>query len=133
MKERIENFQEEKEHEIKPVDCLVVLGRGGEKVKTPEGEVWKPTRYIQELDEKGFRTGVRKLAIGKEDTRTWVAGGTANTIAGIEVFEKLKEMETPPKLLIISAGRPAYLEKEPKGFSEGVVMKEIYDRKLGTD
>lgn len=120
------------QQKIAPAECVVVSGRGIEKVKikTPDGfgEIWKPVGYVQKLDEKNMRTGKRKKNIAKEDKQTWLAGGTATTIAGIEMFEELKG--TKPKLLIIAAGRPAYLENEPEGFSEGTIMKRILDRKV---
>lgn len=130
--------QEKKEKlKIEPVDCVVVLGRGVEKVeiKNPDGsteEVWKPTRYIQKLDETGMRTGKRE-AVALEDEQAWVGGGKANTIASIEYYHRLEELGLKPKLFILSAGRPAYLENEPEGFCEAIPMKEIIDQELGSD
>jgi len=139
MSQETPNIESENniETQIRPVECLVILGRGIEKVNVEGKEVWKPTRYIQRLNSKGFRTGSREPALGANDAteteKVFVAGGTANVLAGIEFYEMFKEKGQEPKLVIFAAGRPAYLDEEPAGFNEGEPMKEIFDRRIGNE
>lgn len=122
--------------DIQPVDCVSVLGRGIEKVvvTAPDGskkEKWKPTKYVQKLDEKGVRTGYREN-MDLADEQAWVGGGKANTLAVIEILKILEKKKSPPKLLILAAGRPKYLDEEPEGFSEAVPMRKIIERNVGS-
>ncbi len=109
-------------------DAVIILGRGIERLK--ENNTWVPCQYIQLVDAKGFRTGFREPDLEIDTTNTLVAGAEANIYAGIELFEQLTRNNLKPSLVIFAAGRPAYLEKEPAGFAEGNVLKEVFDKNI---
>lgn len=135
--------------EIKPADCVVVFGRGIETVNLKQAgssatEVWKPTRYIQRLEKsegqnRPMRTGKRSLekpleSFSPEDKiQEMVGGGTANVIATAHIYELLQKRGQTPKEIIISGGRPGYLEKEEPNITEAKVMKSELLRRLKAD
>lgn len=146
------NFDPSKTYEqlqIKPADCVVFFGRGIERVNIKQAngskrEVSKPTRYIQRLEKPSgqsgaVRTGKRSLeeplhSFSPEDeVQEMVGGGTANVIAAAHVYEVLKQRGQVPKEIIISGGRPKYLENQEPTLTEAKVMKRELLRKLGSD
>jgi hypothetical protein len=126
----------ERKEAIKPVDCMVLLGHSVEEVTTHSGnKTWKPTALIQKRVEedpgKWFRTGDRDPHMMADHEEAYVGGGNAVTLAGAEMYDELREAGSIPKLVIFAAGRAFYLKKKgtPEGFSEGIPMKEVFDRK----
>ena len=121
-------FSTKTDHDFINTDAVIILGRGIEKLR--ENNSWIPCQYIQKVDEKGFRTGYREPDLDINTANTLVAGAEANIYAGIELFEQLLKKQQQPKLVIFAAGRPAYLEKEPEGFCEGNILKEVFDKNV---
>ena len=120
------------EHELFPAECIVIPGHSIEFVKRASGTgTWKPTRLIQGVNERGWRTGKRKLDLTPKSEDAIVGGGTAVTLAAAEYFSELKENGTPLKLIIFAAGRPAYLNEnapEDPELVEGKPMVKLFEQ-----
>lgn len=132
-KENTENFGH-LDTKLPQADCLAILGRGIERVETRQGEVWKPSRYVQNIDTK--REGRFLLKTGRlkgdlqehEQQEMIVSGGTAVVLGGLQYLEESAENKP---LIIMAAGRPDYLKNAPEGMSEGSVMKDELLRRAG--
>ncbi len=119
--------------QIKLIECLAVPGHSVEEVEMRGGKRWKPTRLIQETDERGWRTGERRKDLSAADESALLGGGNAVTIAAAQLFDDLETQTYPRlKLLIFAAGRPAYLGRTPPGYSEGEAMLAVFRRKAET-
>lgn len=115
--------------QIRPTECLVIIGHGIEKV----GEKWQPTRYIQKLDVRGFRTGLRQKGINSEDENVIIGGGVAETLAAAYFIDTLQKNNHPLRLIIFAAGRPSYLDEQAPDspeITEGRVMDQYLNRKV---
>ena len=123
------------EREIKPADCVVILGRGIEQVETKKGKEWKPTGAIERLTEKGWHSGIREKELTPDaEGNVVIAGSNANVIAAVELFEELKKRKIPPKLIIFAAGRPAYLEQEEdKTLTEGKILSKKFTSEIKSE
>jgi hypothetical protein len=113
------------------MDMLVVFGRGVEQVPTVRGYVWKPTRYIERLDNRSWHSRFRVSGITPDDSDPHVvtAGANANVIAAAHLFCKLQQEGRAPHVVAFAAGRPGYLANEADPtFSEGQVLKERFLR-----
>lgn len=105
----------------KPPECIVIPGHSIEERKVNK---WVTTRLIQELNENGRRTGVRNPKLLPNDPKAYVGGGTAVTLAAAQLFEDMNNSGVPPKLIILAAGRPAYLERiADSSITESIPMK----------
>lgn len=109
------------ELEPKPVDCIVVLGRGIEQV---DGRGWRPTTSIERLSEQGWHPGTREKGLTPDsEGEIILAGSNANIYAAVELFEEQSAAGAAPSLVIFAAGRPNYLMDNPDPtLSEGSVM-----------
>lgn len=123
-KEDIESFANP-EKKLPETDCLVVMGRGVERVETSEGEKWKLSRYVQAIDEK--RPGrfllkterIKGEVLAGDQSEMIISGGTAVVLGAVQYLE---EVARKP-LVIMAGGRPEYLKEAPEGIGEGSVMK----------
>ena len=125
---KVYNFRMEID-QIKPTECLIIIGHGIEKV----GKNWQPTRYIQKLDARGFRTGVRQKGISENDENVIIGGGVAEALAAAYFIDTVQKNNHPLRLIIFAAGRPAYLdEQEPDNpeITEGKIMDQYLNRKV---
>ena len=111
-----------------PYECIVVLGRGIEKVQQKGSYVWKPTSLIERTDKRGAHTGYRLN--NSIDTISMIGGSNANVIAAYHLFKSLSASEKPPETIMFAAGRPQYLEKESFDVCEGVVLAKKFITKL---
>lgn len=124
-----ENLTRPEIDQVKPTDCLIIIGHGIEKV----GERWQPTRYIQKLDSRGFRTGFREKGINADDENVIIGGGVAETLAAAYIIDNLQKNKHPLRLIIFAAGRPAYLDEQAPDnheVTEGRVMDQYLKRKV---
>ena len=107
---------------LPPVGAVCILGRGIERVSTSRGPVWRPTRYIEVPSANGEHGGCRLPADPNDDV-SLIAGSNANVIASCELWARLALAGKPFRLLILGAGRPAYLaaESDP-ALTEGRIL-----------
>lgn len=116
------------------MDALCVIGRGIERVKTSNGYVWRPTRFIEKLSPNGYHTGYREQSITPDGDSVVIAGANANVLAAIQLFEDFARTGMPPKLVIFAAGRPKYLDEVPDTtLSEGVILAAKFKRWVKTE
>lgn len=116
------------------MDVICILGRGIEKVKTSSGYVWRPTRLIEKLSEKGWHTGYRLQGLDPDNEFTVIAGSNANVLAAIQLLEELIKNGNPPQLIIFAAGRPPYLVDDPDPtLSEGTILAAKFVRSIKID
>lgn len=113
------------------MDLLCVFGRPIEQVHTSSGLVWRPSRYVERLTEDGKHSGVRVAHVrcDESDPRVVVAGGNANVLAAVRIFERFVDGGMRPEVVMFAAGRPAYIAHHPDpAFCEGAVFKERFTR-----
>lgn len=106
-------------------EAIIVLGRGIARGK----QGWRPTRYFEKLNNRQH-SGTFDVSLDPDDEDTVVAGAMANTLATFHLFKDLALQGYPPRLIIFAAGRPKYLENEPKTLSEGAILREQIFRRL---
>lgn len=121
----------------KEYDAMVIMGRC--VAKDNKGK-WRPAPYLIKGRQGRINSGIFESFIdpyyinpdsenSENNEVALVAGGNANTLAGFHLFQRLKNEEKTPNLIIFAAGRPPYLaEKEPY-LCEGDVMQEAFLRK----
>ncbi|MDO8558594.1 MAG: hypothetical protein Q7S09_05460 [bacterium] len=115
--------------ELFKTECLVIPGHGIEFVGEEGNGKWKPTRLVQGIDDKGWRTGKRNP--GLDDEKAIVGGGNAVVLAGAQYFRDLEKSGSLPRLVIFAAGRAGYLEKSAPDdplLCEGVPMMESFEK-----
>jgi hypothetical protein len=113
------------------LDALCVLGRGIEIVRTKQGCVWRPTRFIETPNEDGSHSGHR-AASNEDDDSSLVAGANATLVAASQLFAEVAPKDRP-RLVIFAAGRPQYLAKHPDpDLTEGRVLAEVFMRRIGS-
>jgi hypothetical protein len=111
-----------------PYECIVVLGRGIEKVQHKGRYVWKPTSLIEMTDKNGAHSGYRlNNSMG---AMSMIGGSNANVLAAYHLFKSLSASGKPPGTIMFAAGRPQYLRKEPFWISEGEVLSKKFITKL---
>lgn len=111
-----------------PYECIVVLGRGIERVQCQGKDVWKPTSLIARTDKSGAHTGYRLN--DRADTIAMIGGSNANVLAAYHLFKSLSASGKPPEVIAFAAGRPQYLQKEPIDICEGAVLANKFISKL---
>lgn len=122
---------EQEKEPLYQAECIVVPGHSIERVDIGDKEKWKPTRLIQGVNEKGWRIGKRNIDLDKDSDRAIVGGGNAVTLAAAQYYETLTKEGVPPKLVIFSAGRAAYLDEqapEDPELCEAIPMVEKFTR-----
>ena len=112
-------------------DLICVLGRGIERVQTNSGERWRPTRYVEAVDENGRHTGYRRHEASMNDNRSLIAGANANVLALCERWGECKLLNRYPAAIIFAAGRPAYLSGAEPLLTEGQILFETFQRRAG--
>ena len=122
---------EQEPSELYQAEVIVVPGHSIERVDVKGEEKWKPTRLIQEVDDKGWRTAERNLDLDKDGENAIVGGCNAVTLAAAQYYEDLVKKGVPPKLVIFAAGRAAALDKhaaDNPSLSEAGPMMEVFER-----
>lgn len=122
---------EREKDELFRAECLVVPGHSIELVNVGGQKEWKPTRLIQEVNEKGWRTGKRNPELGVDSDNAIVGGGVAVTFAAVQYFSDLEKIGAMPSLVIFAAGRPPYLKEQAPDkpdLTEGGPMLEFFDK-----
>ncbi len=138
MNPRVANRQ----YPLPAADCVVVFGRGIEMLPTENSDspkVWVPVRTLQRVPLRGSgkNRSVIREDIDPSDPEGFIAQCEANVQAFIAWLKEMRDLGKLPKLAIISAGRPKYLQdaikagQAPEGYSEAAVMKVIVERELG--
>jgi hypothetical protein len=112
-------------------DVICVLGRGIEQVRTNSGERWRPTRYIEAVDENGCHTGCRRREVNINDDYSLVAGANANVLALCQRWRECALCKHRPSVVVFAAGRPAYLSRTEPFLTEGLVLSEAFRRRTG--
>ena len=100
--------KEGQQGDIFMAECVVVPGHSIERVGENE---WVPSRLIQEVDDRGWRTGKRNQNLGPDSENAIVGGGHAVVLAAEQCCSELSAVGQPPKLVIFSGGRPGYLNE----------------------
>ncbi len=113
------------------MDAICILGRGIERVSTRMGVVWRPTRYIERLSERGEHTGFREPRLSLESEGSVIAGANANVVAACQLIGEIESRGGAVGLVIFAAGRPKYLSGEADpNLTEGSVLLEKFRRKV---
>lgn len=107
------------------LDILCIFGRPIEKVN----DEWELSTYFERVLETGIHPGIRcdSLDPNSDDKRILIAGAHVNALGGTILFEKLRKDGVPPKIVIFSAGRPPYLQKNPDPtLTEARIFKNFF-------
>lgn len=111
---------------------LVILGRNIELGKPFGKPRWRPTSLIAKMD----RPGLRQSDLKKEDEEAMIGGANANVIAAAQIIEEMAQNGQKPEIVIAAAGRPPYLQrflKEYSNLSEGKILFERLSRKINLE
>ena len=112
-------------------DIICVLGRGIERARTNSGERWRPTRYVEAVDENGGHTGYRRRDANMSDDDSLVAGANANVLALCQRWKECALLGARPPVILFAAGRPAYLCRHEPFLTEGLILSEVFQRRTG--
>ncbi len=110
-------------------DVICALGRGIERVQTSAGERWRPTRYIEAVDDQGRHTGYRKRDASMNDNNSLIAGANANVLALCERWKQCRLLPHRLPVIVFAAGRPAYLSRAAPLLTEGFILSEVFRRR----
>ena len=112
-------------------DVICVLGRGIERVRTNSGARWRPTRYIEAVDENGRHTGDRRREADMNDDHSLIAGANANLLALCQRWRECITLNHSPSMILFAAGRPDYLAGTEPFLTEGLILSEVFQRRTG--